>query len=196
MEIKTAEVWRGSLRKFLSVSSHEDARRVIYEMFYDRVYRTAYYIVRDVHLAQDVLQESFIKAFRNLHNLEDGAQLEPWLMTIVRNTAIDFLRKKYKRNEMSFDNVILENSEHRDSVEDIVDRKLMIEDMRDTIKEMKSEYQEVLQLKYQRGLHDKEIAACLDVSLGTVKSRLFRARNKLRELFGTEENLREDGEIS
>lgn len=183
------------MRKLLS-NINDDAKRVIYEMFYDRVYRSAYYMLRDAHLAQDVLQESFIKAFRNLHKLEDGAQLEPWLMTIVRHTAIDFLRKQYKRNEMSFDNVIIDNTEHRDSVEETVDLKMTVEHVRNEIQKMKSEYREVLRLKYQRGLQDKEIAACLDVSLGTVKSRLFRARNKLRELFASEDQLREDGETS
>ncbi|KXG43750.1 RNA polymerase sigma factor [Tepidibacillus decaturensis] len=74
-------------------SEKHQLERVIFEMFYHRVYNTAYFIIQDRHLAQDVVQETFFKAFQNMHKVEDGHKLGAWLGTIATRTAIDFLRK-------------------------------------------------------------------------------------------------------
>ncbi len=161
------------------------SERLIFEMFYQRVYQTAYFIVQDRHLAQDVTQETFLKAFQNLHKVEDGNKLGPWLATIATRTAIDFLRKIQRRNDTVTEDVIIDNMVHHDqvsSVEQITEEHLLKELLQENLAALKPEYKQVIVLKYEYDLKEKEIAEALNLSVSAVKSRLHRAKDALKRL--------------
>jgi RNA polymerase sigma factor (sigma-70 family) len=159
--------------------------RMIYEMFQKRVYQTAYYITKDVHLAQDITQETFIKALRNIHRLTDKEKVGAWLFTIATRTAIDVLRKQNKYS-ISFDEAIIEgeayHSQAASTVEFEVERLLEKEELWSHIEKLSPDYRAVIVLKYIHDFKDEEIAETLDCSVGTIKSRLHRAKKKLYTL--------------
>ncbi|WP_261796017.1 RNA polymerase sigma factor [Numidum massiliense] len=171
-------------------------QRILFEMFYQRVYKTAYYIVKDEHLAQDVLQDTFIKAFRHIEQCPDGERAGAWLATIASRTAIDYIRKQKRRNALPFDNVLIENNafqrEVASSVEQTVEDAFAIEEILREIDSLDADSRVVLILKYLHELKDQEIAEALDVKLGTVKSRIFRAKQKLSAIL--QKNRLMDGE--
>lgn len=171
------------IRSLFEKKNEDEAKRVIFELFYNKVYQTAYFITRDPYLAQDVLQDSFIKAFHHLDRLENGDKLESWLVTITTRTAIDLLRKRKVWNGIPMDDqylhTLMDHPTH--SVEAAVEKEFHKEWIKKGINQLKPEYRTVIILKYILDLKDPEIADILNENIGTVKSRIFRAKKKLRD---------------
>ncbi|MBS4220935.1 RNA polymerase sigma factor [Bacillus sp. FJAT-49711] len=173
-----------------------ESERVIFEMFYQRVYYTAYYIVQDRELAQDIVQETFLKAFQNMHTVKDGEKLGAWLAAIASRTAIDYLRKIKKWNEVvAEDHVIDEqlskNDDFHSTVETIVEKKFLKNILLREIDELKPEHKQVLILAYLHDMKYDEIAKALDIKVTMVKTRIHRAKLKLREALETQPDMRE-----
>jgi RNA polymerase sigma factor (sigma-70 family) len=180
-----SKVLKRLLKKFRK--QDDEAIRILYEMFYQRVYRTAYYITKDHHLAQDILQETFIKAFNHMDQLEDGENVGAWLTTITSRTAIDYLRKQKRWNDMPADNVLLEKETAitliiSSSVKTEMEEGWLKEDLQCMIDKLSPNYRAVIILKYIHEFKDQEIAEILNESIGTVKSRIHRAKHKLKSL--------------
>lgn len=169
----------------------------MFDMFHERVFRAAYYITRDRHLAQDVLQETFVKAYKHMDRVKEGEKIGAWLTVIATNTAIDHMRKRKVWNGMPTEDVILlqalEQDEVASSVEQEVEREFEKEQLRRQMEYLKPEYRQVLLLKYHQGLRDDESAELLGVTVGTVKSRVHRAKHQLKKLLvlAERESLRE-----
>lgn len=175
---------KGLLHKFSK--KDRESERLIFEMFYQRVYSTAYYIVQDRELAQDVVQETFFKAFKQMHTVRDGEKLGAWLVAIASRTAIDYLRKMKRWNDIATEDFIIDeqlnrNYEEFSVVEMIVEEKFLKKLLLQELDELKPEYKQVLILKYLYDMPYKEIAEALDLNIATVKTRIHRARLKLKE---------------
>lgn len=170
--------------------------KLIYEMFYSHVYKTSFFITKDHHSAQDIVQETFIKVFNNLDKLEDGSKMKAWISTITTRTAIDFIRKQRKGNEFEtedFDTLKLNGSEHASTVEEEVEKSIVSERIRVEIQQLSPEYRSVLYFKYIEDLKDQEIANVLGLNVGTVKTRIHRAKNQLKKKLHTKSFM--DGEL-
>lgn len=157
-------------------------------MFYQRVYYTAYYIVKDRDLAQDVLQETFIKAFENMHTVREGEKLGAWLAAIATRTAIDFLRKLKRWNDISTEDDIIsdlisKNDEQLTTIETIVEEKFLGKILLQEIDGLTPEHKEVILLYYYSDMKYEEIAESLGLKIDTVKTRIYRAKLKLKESF-------------
>ena len=170
--------------------------KIIFEMHYERVYQAAYFVLKDQYLAQDVTQETFLKAFRKIDTLEDGNKLGAWLGTIATRTAIDFLRKIKRRNDILIEDVYIDEERIDDqmsSIEDKIEYKFLEKIIRKNISILEPpEYREVIILKYEYELQDKEIAEALGISIGATKSRLHRARKQLKAVLGDQLEERSD----
>jgi RNA polymerase sigma factor (sigma-70 family) len=185
-------------RKFFNQKKHsEDEYRLIYDLFYDRVYHDAYFVTRDKHLAQDVVQDTFIKAFRDLDSLKDKSKMGAWLSTIASRTAIDLIRKQKVWNGIPTEDVFLEKDKDNitNPVEIEVEAKLMLQEVGEVLSEISIEHREIMLLKYIHELKDKEIAELLNIKEGTVKSRIFRAKKELRNIIGENITQHMDGEV-
>ncbi|RCW71874.1 RNA polymerase sigma factor [Saliterribacillus persicus] len=155
----------------------------IYNSYHDRLYNTAFFILKETHLAHDALQEAFIKIFQNIDQLKKLAKPFAWMKTITTRTAIDLLRKE-KRSRL----VLLSESYSMDhfSLSDAneIDKQLTLcclkKDMIDCFKNESEKIKVVFILRYCKDLSDEEIATHLDISLSAVKTRLFRARQIIR----------------
>lgn len=157
----------------------------LYAMYAKRLLYIAYQYTRDRFLAEDIVQETFLKAHKNIKMVEDNRKLGAWLAVIAARTAIDFLRANKRRYCLPVDPVDMEpmlgSNDEGMNTEDTVGTRLFQEYLFHLIGDMSKEFQEVLVLKVYYGLRDNEIAALLNLKAATVKTRLYRARKQLKQ---------------
>ena len=153
-----------------------------YESF---VYNTAYGFMLNPDDAFDVAQDAFLKAWRGIKDFKGTSAFSTWLYRITVNTAKDALTLKNKRGaELSS---TLEEGEVMDTPDTETPEKALVEkERREALKRaidsLDVSMREIVILRELNGLSYEEISMILDVELGTVKSRLSRAREKLREI--------------
>ena len=158
----------------------------MYEQFHKLIYHIAYNITKDIHLSQDVLQETFLKAYMKIDTLKDPSKIKSWLTAIAKCTAIDIIRQRSKRNEICIE----EHEEwhpledHR-TVEDEIDGRFLKSCIQDHITCLPFTQQEVMSLKVMEDLSDSEIATKLNLPPSTVKTRFHRARKHLYSIVQT-----------
>ena len=162
----------------------DDAKGLLNELmtaYGKEVWNYAYSITRRWDLADDITQEVFIKVYRNMHAFRRDASVKTWLLTITRNTAIDFKRSAFFR-KVTLSDFVEDNGQQRHSVEQDVMAQETVNDMWRMVLELPKKYREVMILFAHHQLSLKEIAQVLDVTEGTVKSRMFHARQKLAKM--------------
>ena len=148
----------------------------------DAAYNLARWLTRKDHDAQDVVQEAYLRAFKAIDQFQ-GGDARCWLLTIVRNTCFTWMG----RNRPNVPTASLDADLH-DSGSDAGDPALMLdkkadrETVRQAIEALPVEFREVLILRELEGLSYQEIARVADVPIGTVMSRLARARKRLQQL--------------
>ena len=152
---------------------------------------------RDV-AAEDLVQETMLKAYRNWHQYEKGTNCRAWLLAILRNTFVSHFRKRKTRGRrLEYrDELALETPDRPDrrTPDDALFESLVDQEVLRAIDKLPEFYRSVLVLSDLTGLSYREVADVLGVPEGTVKSRLFRARRSLRERL--HEYAREMGYIS
>jgi RNA polymerase sigma-70 factor, ECF subfamily len=153
------------------------------------VYNIAYRMVGNEADAKDLSQEAFLRVYRALRRVEPGAPLESWLYRIVSNLYIDLLRKRPRSRMESLDvpmetprgEVLREFPDSASSPEAIVEREHLDVAIQRALGTLSEELRLVVVLSDIEGFAYEEIAAILRVPLGTVKSRLHRARQILQQ---------------
>lgn len=159
-------------------------------------YYHAYALLRDPALAEDATQDSFIRAFQNLTGLRSGS-FRAWILKIVTNSAYDILRRSKRHPTQS----LYPEDEYGDEIEsprwlidlsspvqDIVEQSEFSKDLYQLIEELPAVYRTVLTLVDLHELDYAEVADALQIPIGTVKSRLARARLKMSEKLCMMEN--------
>lgn len=145
---------------------------------YQDVYRYAYWICKSQPLAEDLVQETFLRAWRSLESLQNDKAAKAWLFTILRRENAR-LYERYRPELVDIEEQAI--AERSDSEPDhTMDRELL----HNAIKRLEREYREPLLLQVVGGFSGKEIAEILDLNNNTVMTRLFRARSKLKTEFG------------
>ena len=143
-------------------------------------YNLARWLMKNQEDAEDMVQESYLRAFRFFASFHEGTNCHAWFLRIVRNTCYSALQaRKRRENEVPIE-------EENDRVPDpmplppaIFDTKATVEAVREAIEELPVDFREALVLRELEGLSYKEIAEVSGVPLGTVMSRLARARCQL-----------------
>ncbi len=144
-----------------------------------RVLRMVVGMTGDIDVAMDIVQESFIRAYHALDRFEEGQPFYPWLSTIATNLTLNHLRKS--KRQISLDDSYREQA---DPAPDPLEKLQTEENQRrfmDAVQKLPDEYRTVFVLRTFEQLSYDEIAARLKISMGTVDSRLFRARRRLME---------------
>lgn len=150
-----------------------------------RLQGLAFSYVKDSFLAEDIVQEAFLKAYKKMDSIEDGNKIGSWLSAITVRTAIDFLRmeKRKTSNLIGSSDIMLEIAAAETNTEDEAGIRFFKEEISQGIESLSKESQEVLTLKINHGLNEKEIASRLRLKPSTVKTRLYRARKQLKQVF-------------
>jgi RNA polymerase sigma-70 factor, ECF subfamily len=158
-----------------------------FEVFYDRhggvAYSLAYRIVGERGAAEDVTQEAFISIWRSGARYDAArGSVRTWMLGIVRNRAIDFLRSKTgKAPKLDFDDdSILEHRPAAEQTESEALQRETAQEVRGALDELPGEQAKVIQLAYFGGFSHSEIAGVLGVPLGTVKGRMRLGLEKIR----------------
>ncbi|MGP4062790.1 RNA polymerase sigma factor [Halobacillus sp. H74] len=161
----------------------------MYEQYYQRVYYTALKVTKNHCSAEDILQETFIKAYDKLDEVQEVGKVGAWLSTIAHRKAIDLLRKEKKMVILPIEELPLPvpNGEDMSSdVEQICEYHHLQENVKKRIITLTPKLRAVFQLSYIREMQEKEIALELNISPAAVKSRLHRARQVMKGKFGKE----------
>jgi RNA polymerase sigma-70 factor (ECF subfamily) len=171
------------------VSSPAEARRAHFEgealPHLDAVYRVAMRLARDPAEAEDLTQETMLKALRAWHQYQPGTNAKAWLLTILRNTFIN----RYRRDQHRRETVDVHDIEPFTVFREVQDvdpegtffSKIVDDEILRAIDALPPEFRETLVLSDVEGLSYAEIADIEGVPVGTVKSRLFRARQALQK---------------
>ena len=144
----------------------------------DAAYNLARWLAGNDHDAEDIAQEACLRAFRFVHGCR-GSDGRAWLLTIVRNTAYSWLKKNRSQPLLSLDDDELPEIEDQKGAAAEFHRADM-EALRVALESLPMEFREALVLRELEGLSYKEIAEAADVPVGTVMSRLARARRQLQ----------------
>jgi RNA polymerase sigma-70 factor, ECF subfamily len=154
--------------------------------YQEMAYGVAYRMLRDEDAAADVVQDSFIKAFRALTGFH-GGNFRSWLMRIVANTCYDVLRAQQRRATDSLDDMLVDHDhlphlvDRAESPESYAERMELNQFIEAGIHTLPPEQRLVLILCDIHGYAYEEIAEIADLPMGTVKSRISRARLRLRD---------------
>jgi RNA polymerase sigma-70 factor (ECF subfamily) len=152
--------------------------KLLFELFAQRVFQAAYFILRDRVLAEDVMQETFLVAMEKLGDLRDPAKIEIWLTRIAVNKALNERRKRTTR--VLFKNIptIVGNP-----TEEIFLAEEEKGELHKAIEVLPANCQVIVYLKYFRDMTTKQIAYGLNIPEGTVKSRLRKAYDLIERKF-------------
>jgi len=165
------------------------AFQALVERYKKRIYAVALDMTGDHHDAEDISQDVFLKAFRSLPGFRGRASVSTWLHRMTVNTCIDRSRKKAwkvtkPKGARIDDNIYPPNAQGQNSLshpEKELEQALLQQLIRQALDSLTKRERAVFVLRHYHALPLKEIAECLQVSEGTVKSTLFRALKRLQE---------------
>jgi RNA polymerase sigma-70 factor (ECF subfamily) len=154
----------------------------------DALYNFAYHLTYNEEDANDLVQETFMKAFRFINSFDSGTNAKAWLFKILKNGFInEYRRKKKEPNKVDYEDIIAyqDADEENGGVafdlrEDIFDG-MMGDEITIALNRLPIDYKTVILLCDIEGFTYEEIAKIIDIPIGTVRSRLHRARNMLKE---------------
>lgn len=153
---------------------NEDTFLILFQKYEHDIYRTAFVFVKNQNDALDVVQETAYQSFKSIKNLKEPKYFKTWLMRITINCALDLLRKQK--------DVVQMKPEFVGSISGDVNEDIILEmTTRDLIERLNEDEKSVIILRFYEDLTIKEVSETLGIPLGTAKTILYRALNKLRK---------------
>jgi RNA polymerase sigma-70 factor (ECF subfamily) len=183
-----ASDWTEAHIKALAESDVRMAMDMVTRKYRDRLFYHAVGITKDWEEAYDVVQEVFIRAMRETRLFQQEFRIKAWLFRVTSNLCFNLVRDRKRRS------AILETFPQPDRAKadqvELVFKGERREEVLEAIGQMTRDHKEILLLRYYNDLSYAEIAAVLEVKLGTVMSRLSRARGRLMKVMGESQHLR------
>ena len=151
----------------------------LYDKYSAKLYGIALNITQKADIAEDVLQETFIKVYKNVHKFDDSrGSFAAWLINICRNGAIDKIRYGKESRKIQFDTLNVDISTDIDP-----EIKRANDELWEVLERLGDEHKELLRLSYYFGFTHQEISEKLDMPLGSVNSKLRIALRELRKIY-------------
>lgn len=170
--------------KVIENCNHDEIDNVIREHWQD-VWNYSFIITKDTHLSDDITQEVFIKVFKKWDSFRNESSVKTWLLKITRNTALNYLKSSYFKR-ISLVSFFRNDKEYPSAEKQFLQKETMNE-VWDIVLKLPQKHREVLILDAKYELSYDEIAETLGVSIGTVKSRLHRARARVSKILAEDE---------
>ena len=171
----------------LARAGDEAAFEKLVTLYERKVYATAFRYTANEHDAMDISQEVFIRVFRFIHTFNLESSFSTWIYRITVNVCKDHIRKRASRAELPLELTDEESGEYTVEISDstydpveLYEQAELRQEIRRAIDDLPDNYKEIVLLRDIGGLSYDEISQTLDIEVGTVKSRLSRAREKLR----------------
>jgi RNA polymerase sigma-70 factor (ECF subfamily) len=166
-------------------SSDAAALEALLKLYEKRVYNIAYRYMNNEADAYDMAQEALIKVYRGIRTFKGQSAFSSWVYRLTVNTCLDGLRKR-RKVPLSLDHVLESGASFETGTGDSPEQCALslenAEDIQRAINSLSDDHRQVVILRDINGLTYEEIAYSLDISVGTVKSRLNRGRQRLREM--------------
>ena len=170
---------------------NQEAFSELMDLYKDQVYHIVYRMLGNVHEAQDVSQEAFLRAYMNIDSYDEKRKFSTWLFRIATNLAIDRIRKKKPDFHLEDKVAGTEDLDYHSQFssddplpEDQVLQLEMQEWIQEEIMKLPPKYRAAVILKYLEDLSLKEISEILNLPVATVKTRIHRGREALRKSLG------------
>jgi RNA polymerase sigma-70 factor (ECF subfamily) len=165
------------------MASKQTRYEALVSVYHKDLYRYAYWLTNNTSVAEDIVQETFLRAWKSLDNLQDEKAAKPWLITILRReNARRFERKQFDMSEYEEQNIV---DNHSSTSEQNTESYWL----QKQISALEPEYREPLLLQVVHGFSGEEIAIQLGLNKNTVMTRLFRARNQLKEALESQKSV-------
>lgn len=165
--------------KFLKkcISGNSKAQKAFYDMYAPKMYSICYRYAVDNYMAEEMMQEGFIKIFQNLPKFKWKGSFDGWVHRIMVNTSLEYLRKN-KRNhqQLSIDKSSISHNIDTNAIDELSAQEIM-----ESIRQLPEGYREVVNLYIVDGYSHKEISKLLSISEDNSKQRLSRARTLLQK---------------
>ena len=158
-----------------AAKNNREAQHTLYEVHAPKMLSVCRYYVKDVQKAEEVMLNGFFKAFTNLNSFKNEGSFEGWLRKIMVRESISFLRQQ-KQIEFS-----IEDIENSNDYSNAMETELEVNDIQQLIDELPEGYKMVFVMYAIEGYKHHEIASMLNISEGTSKSQLFKARQLLQQ---------------
>ncbi len=158
------------------------------QRYQERIYATVYHMTSNHEDANDLAQEAFIKGFQALKSFKGGSSFYTWVYRIAVNKTINFLKQRKNRSQMSLNDLDF-NAEHDPDLVSLISDKTprreaglteLQEKLNEAMQKLSEPHRLVVTLHDVQGLSHEEIAKIMDCNIGTVRSRLFYARQQLQ----------------
>lgn len=172
------------INHWLKRKTNQHKLDAVLESHYANLYRIAYAWSQDANLAQDLVQETMVKSLQKAEQITSFEHIDRWLCKIMHNLFFDNCRQNARWHSVQVEEA--DNHVYAESVEALYVRKQTISDVHDAIGCLPIEQREVVILVDLQGYSYQEVATITQVPVGTVMSRLSRARDKLKVLMTTE----------
>ncbi len=164
----------------LAQKDDEQAFCALIQKYEKRIYNIAFKFMRNEYDAQDAAQDAIIKMFTNIRKFSFQSAFTTWMYRVTANTCLDLLRKKNPSADIEeFERLAV--SPEGNPAADTINRELG-NAIKDAIRLLPEKYIPIIVLKDMDGMKYEEIAEIMNISVGTVKSRISRAREKLRTI--------------
>ncbi len=163
------------------IAGNRDCQELLYHYFSPKMFGICLRYASDYHTAEDLLQEGFVKVFNNLDRFRGDGSFEGWLKRIFINNAIEYYRKSLHRHLHVELNEAISESTFDSSALDLLAKQ----DLLKVIQQLPTGYRTVFNLYAIEGYKHKEIADMLNITIGTSKSQLARARETLQHSLKT-----------
>lgn len=189
-EIKLAQLARNGDRL---------AFRELVDLYQNKIYHLAYRMLGNIHEAEDVVQETFLRVYNNLGRFDPSQKFSTWIYRIGTNLCIDHLRKRKRKSSLSLD-ANLYDSDHvdghnlmpTDEAEQPENRLILSEtkrQVREAVDNLPEQYKSIVILRYLHDMSLQEVSEVLDMPVTTIKTRLHRAREYLRKQMAPDQEL-------
>jgi RNA polymerase sigma factor (sigma-70 family) len=153
------------------------AQKQLYESFYGKMLGVCMRYSNHQEDARDILNEGYIKVFKNLAKYQLGTSLESWIRRIMINTAIDFYRKEMRHRTEDIEQARYNHSDETDVVSQYSAKEIML-----VIQQLPPSYRAVFNLYAVEGFSHKEVSELLGITESTSRSNLVKARTKLKQM--------------
>lgn len=176
--------------KILKSTKSKIDKKLVIETYYDDIYKYALFLTKSKDVAEDVVQDTFEKFILNSKSIKDPKKVKSWLITTLRRTFFSN-KKRYEKYILSEENEI-EFLINDSNIENNILSRDNIIDVKEAISKLDEKYKEPLLLQSVLGMTTKEISEELGLDENTVLTRIFRAKSKVKEVFFSENEHKND----
>lgn len=145
-----------------------------------KLHRYVVYLIHNQAIADDVVQEAFIKAYQNLQSFNPKYKFSSWIYRIAHNEAMNAVRRHKFTIDVEIEQLADDSYDQR--LGEIVDQKLLNKHVRDCVRQLSAKYREVIQLAYLENMKYGEVGQVLRIPTSTVGVRLARAKAQLKKI--------------